>query len=269
MMDTDSINQKPSAVTRLALKWLLAVFVGCGLGSVAFSAPRPADTLRFGTPKNYTWGELSLMPEYCYDVQGELYGGPNYSTGMSDSPRSARWVALMGMDFWHMHHYCYVLADLIRLGAAGIRPQSRNAIYANMDRNLQYVLQNCKPTNPLYPEFLLRAGDLYLLQGRTNEASQAFAKARDIKPDYWPAYTRWIEFLMSLKLRDQAKTLAEEGLQHAPDAIPLRELYAKLGGSVDRLHSAGSPTIGGAATSAAPVQPIPAQTVTPLAEPKK
>jgi tetratricopeptide (TPR) repeat protein len=268
-MDNDRRRDTGSTFAAHAWKSLIAIALACGIGSPAVSSPRPADTLRFSTPKNYTWGELSLMPEYCYDVQGELYGGPDYSTGLSDSPRSARWVALMGMDFWHMHHYCYVLADILRLGAAGLRPQSRDAIYANMERNLQYVLQNCRPSNPLYPEFLLRTGDLYLLQGRTNDASQAFAKARDLKPDYWPAYTRWIEYLMSLKLRAQAKSLAEEGLQHAPDAAPLRELYAKLGGSAERLRGASSAATGPGSRDTATDAPPPAPSVTPPAEPRR
>jgi tetratricopeptide (TPR) repeat protein len=81
---------------------------------------------------------------------------------------------------------------------------------------------------PLMPEVYLRVGDLYLRKGDRPKASDAFAAARRLKPDYWPAYTRWADELVSLRLFDAAEALIDEGLLHEPNEPQLLERQRKL-----------------------------------------
>ncbi len=63
-----------------------------------------------------------------------------------------------------------------------------------------------------------------------NKANEAFSLARDLKPDYWPAYSHWVEFLMNNGKRADAMKVVTAGLEHAPNAKVLLEQYRLLGG---------------------------------------
>ncbi len=84
------------------------------------------------------------------------------------------------------------------------------------------MIRNSKPTMPLLPEILLKLGESYLQLDRPAEAHAAFEESRRLKPDYWPAYTRWIDHLLKHKQFGPARELAEEGLQHVPQHPELR-----------------------------------------------
>jgi hypothetical protein len=64
------------------------------------------------------------------------------------------------------------------------------------------------------------------------KANVAFARARALKPDYWPAYTGWIDFLIKVGKTTDAKTLAQRGLEYSPKATLLVEQYQRLGGKL-------------------------------------
>ena len=59
--------------------------------SQARVAPGPSSA-----PNGMTWGELALLPEYCPDTMGILYGDQYFNA----SPRAAGWVAQLGQGFW-------------------------------------------------------------------------------------------------------------------------------------------------------------------------
>ena len=156
-------------------------------------------------PNGMSWGELSLLPEYCRDVQGIIYGDASFNT----SPRAGKWVSSMGQDFWHMHHYCYALLSMNRAKSAGATQPQRTALWLKAEGDYNYVLRNCRPTMPLIPEVLVRLGELHLEMGKLGDAYSDFARAREIKPDYWPAYSRWVDVLMRSGKRSGARELAE------------------------------------------------------------
>ncbi len=165
--------------------------------------------------KELTKGEWALVPEWCIDSQDGPYGGPDYG-GMNKSPRAPKWVSLMGSDFWHMHHYCRGLRDILRLKQAGLSGPDRTFLIGRAIAEFEYVLGNCHPNMPLLPEVLLKKGEMHLLQQDLANAQFAFEQARKLRPDYWPAYDRWIVELVKLKRYDTARALAEEGLIHSP-----------------------------------------------------
>lgn len=169
---------------------------------------------------------MALIPTYCPDTMGFGYGDAHYNT----SPRAPRWVSMLGKDFWHLHHYCWALINLKRANRHGISPQQRKGLLQEVLSDYQYVLERANPDFLLLPEILTRAGEVELKLARSERAEAVFAKARQIKPDYWPAYTHWIEYLIAKGRRAEAKNLAQEGLEYSPTAKTLQTQFRLLGG---------------------------------------
>lgn len=177
-------------------------------------------------PENITDGELALLPAYCRDVQAIRYGNASYNP----SPRAPHWVALMGEPFWALHHYCWGLVHVRRSQAPGLAPVLRAGMLTSAVNDYFYVIQNAPRNFVLAPEIHLRIGEARLMLGQLAGAQEAFKTARELKPDYWPAYTRWIDLLIKNQQRAEAKQLAAEGLRFAPGSKELTERFRKLGG---------------------------------------
>lgn len=171
--------------------------------------------------------ELALVPGYCKDTQGFGYGDAT----TNPSPRSGHWVSLMGKTFWHMHHYCRGLIKRNRAMKAGMRFEERRDLIKSAIGEYEYVLGNNKDADfILLPEIYTRVGEANILIANPSEAEQAFAKARQIKPDYWPAYSHWAEYLIQKGKRAEAKQLVKSGLEQTPNAKVLVDQYRLLGG---------------------------------------
>lgn len=171
--------------------------------------------------------EMALIPGYCKDTQGFGYGDAT----TNPSPRSGHWVSLMGKTFWHMHHYCRGLIKRNRAMKAGMRIEERRELIRSALGEYEYVLSNNKEADfILLPEIYTRVGEANILISNPSAAEQAFAKARQIKPDYWPAYSHWAEYLIQKDKRAEAKQLVKSGLEQAPNAKVLIDQYRLLGG---------------------------------------
>ncbi len=177
-------------------------------------------------PKNITKAEMALIPKYCPDTMGFGYGDAHFNT----SPRAPHWVSMLGKDFWNLHHYCWALINLSRTNRHGFPKQLRNGILQDVLNDYRYVLDRAAPDFILAPEILTRVGEAELKLVRPERADEAFARARQIKPDYWPAYSQWIEYLIAQGRRPEAKSLAQEGLEYSPKVKTLQEQYRLLGG---------------------------------------
>ena len=161
----------------------------------------------------FTAGELAILPPYCSNMQGF----PGY-----EGPEGDRWRGLLGDDFQHFHHYCRGLRDVHFARTAVVSAQHRRFLWERSIGEYQYMIRNSKPTMPLLPEIFFKMGESYLELGRLADAQLAFESARKLKPDYWPAYTRWIDELLKLKQFATAREVAEEGLRQLPDHPELR-----------------------------------------------
>lgn len=189
-----------------------------GLIAILLSGCALAWAQSAGDPKwrGYTQGEWALMPEWCIDSQDGPYGSPEGGNWMNKSPRAPTWVAIMGQDFWHMHHYCRGLRAKLRLQRPGLSTLDRNWLIRNAISEFEYIFNNCKPTMPLMPEVYLKLGEVHLINKDLGSAQAAFEQSRRLKPDYWPAYDRWIGVLIDLKQWERARQLTQEGLSHMP-----------------------------------------------------
>jgi len=208
-------------------------------------------------PENITDGELALLPAYCQDVQAIRYGNASYNP----SPRASYWVSLIGQSFWALHHYCWGLLHVRRSEAPGLPQVQRIGMLNTAINDYFYVINNAPRDFILAPEIFLRIGEARLALGQYGPAFESFQRARELKPDYWPAYLRWVDHLMRTNQRAAAKELAMEGLRHAPSSIELADRFRKLGGGASKVvpfapaasaaPSAVSAAAAGAAASAA------------------
>ncbi len=222
---TSAIGRRRALTSVRQAAWCLGV--GIGLCVSVASAPAQTDA---GRPQ-YSQADWALLPEWCIDTQDGPFGSPSYSGeskyGRSKSPRSDQWTGIFGSDFWHMHHYCRGLYATYRLQRA-TTPKERVAALEVAIDEYRYVVRQCAPTMPLLPEVYLRMGEMYLRKDDKTLASDAFAMARQLKPDYWPAYTRWADELVSLRLFERARDIIDEGLRHSPQEAELLQRRAQI-----------------------------------------
>lgn len=185
--------------------------------------------LASAAPSEITPAEIELLPKYCVDTQGHTF---KYGR---NSPRAPYWVSLMGPSFWHMHHYCWALVNIGRARRASTPDMARTSALEEARGDIMYVLNNAEPDFILFPEIYSRLGEVELMRGQALRAEAAFAKARELKPDYWPAYFHWAEYLRNSGKRAEALKLVTSGLEQAPEALPLQKLYLLLGGVASQM----------------------------------
>lgn len=180
-----------------------------------------------GKPEDVTESEMKLIPEYCPFTmsfnQADAYG--------KTSPGGQHWVSLMGSGFKHMHHYCWGQINLMRARRSGMSSQSRWGLLTKVQADFKYVLRNTPSDFILRPEIYTRLGDVELLLKNIKGANAAFANARELKPDYWPAYSHWAEYLIRSGKRSEAKKLIQTGLKYSPTSQVLRKQYRLVGGN--------------------------------------
>jgi len=178
-------------------------------------------------PADITQTEMSLLPQYCADAQTfNGWGQSEYNR----SPNAPKWLALMGNGFWTMHHYCWALIRLGRIKSNTppvIQTGHREAALGD----LYFVVKNTPPDFIMLPEIYTKIGEVDLALRRITDASEAFARARDLKPDYWPAYSHWAEYLMLTGQKAKAREVLEAGLANAPSNATLQSMYRELGGN--------------------------------------
>lgn len=207
-------KKQPGIVSRSALRLLLALSLMAMAGSAS------------AKPEDITEPEMKLIPRYCADTMGFKYGDAYYNT----SPRAGHWISLMGKGFWAMHHYCWARINMNRAQKAGVPAQTRRALWESARGDYGYVVNNTAPDFIMLPEIYTRIGEVELLLAHPDKANLAFIHAREIKPDYWPAYSYWAEFLIAAGKRADALKIVAAGLEHAPESKVLLEQFRLLGG---------------------------------------
>ena len=214
----------------------LRLCVGGAAVCMFLPAVAPAQMSPRVTAKEVTPGEQALLPDWCIDSQDGPFGSPEGSDGLNRSPRARQWVSLMGADFWHMHHYCRGLRDLVRLKGSVLTPTERTYLLGRAINEFDYVLKICQPTMPLLPEVLLRRGESQTQMGDLVGAIDSFHGALKLKPDYWPASDRLLGVLIGLKQYDRARALADEALAASPGEPSLLARRQAIGAAVSQPH---------------------------------
>lgn len=209
-------------------------------------------------PPNISAGEMALIPPYCPDTMGFNYGDAYTNT----SPRAGYWVGLMGKGFWAVHHYCWGLIKLRRADAIGLPKVERTGLLTNVVGEFNYVLENAPADFVLRPEVLLRRGDVQLKLGDVGNAMESYQAAVQLRPDYWPAYVNWAEFLVKINRRKDAQAFLERGLTHSPNQPQLQAAYKKAGGDPQAFLRQLPPPVAAAESSAPASAPASAASAT-------
>ncbi len=205
-------------------------------------------------PPNITQGEMARLPPYCPDTMGFDYG----SATSNPSPRADYWIKSMGIgpSFWVLHHYCWAMIKWNR-GQIEAKPDKRKYFLIDASGDFGFVFKNARADLILLPEIYLRYGEVQLQLSDVGGAHESFAHARKLKPDYWPAYSKWAEFLIKSGLKAEAKKLVAEGLEHAPDSAVLRDQFKLLGGNLQEIKPSALPPIGAASGAASKEATLP------------
>ena len=181
-----------------------------------------------GGVANITDTEMALLPRYCADTH--MYqiarGG-----GGGPSPRYAHWANLMGPGFDWLHHTCWAKIHVMRSYRSGLSAYDRNFSRKMAITEYEFTIPKLQPDFILLPEFYTDLAKVHLQLFHYNEANQAFDKARQLKPDYWPAYYHWAEHLTQSGRKDEARQLVRTGLEYSPQSKSLIDLYQRLGGN--------------------------------------
>lgn len=174
--------------------------------------------------KSMTAGEKALLPAWCMDTQSFGYGDAHTNT----SPRAAHWIGLMGKTFWAAHHYCWAMIKTQRSRSPMLPPNTRAFWLQSAINDMYYVVNNATPDFVLLPEVLTRIGEAYVTQQDYAQANETFAKARQVKPDYWPPYVRWAEVLVRFGKRQEGLELVEQVIKLAPGDAELQRQFQLL-----------------------------------------
>lgn len=213
-------------------------------------------------PPGITEGEMALLPDFCQDAQGFKYGDAYYNP----SPRAPKWVALMGQTFWAIHHHCWALIRLNRAKAVGLTRLEVQSHLQNAVADFIYVINHANRDFILLPEVYTRMGDAQVKLGLYGAAMQSYQEAREVKPDYWPAYVHWADVLAKIGKHKEALALVEEIVRISPhDPIVLGH-YRRLGGNPEafvRTLPPPAPSAPTASTAAVPATEPAASQPTP------
>lgn len=207
------------------LVWIISsalFFIRLMVGSlVLMSIPITAIAL---PPNEITSEEMALSPPYCPYAQ-TFWG--------SGKPESKQWRARMGPAFDAIHHYCWGQINVQRALRSSTPRQQRQHLLSTAVNDYSFVIRNASIVDRkfvLLPEILTKRGDVQLLLSLPRDANKSFAEARALKPDYWPAYSSWAEYLVKVGKRSEARLLVKAGLEYSPSSRTLGELYRLLGG---------------------------------------
>lgn len=180
-----------------------------------------------GKPEEWTAAEVNMAAPYCIDTMGFGYGDSSYNT----SPRASHWVSIMGRSFWAMHHYCWALINLNRAQRASMPSREKRHLRETAVGDLRYVVNHSARDFIMLPEIFTTLGNTYLLLGDVRNAERSFKSAIGARPDYWPPYARWAEYLLIRgNFREEARSVVREGLTHVPGSKTLLGLWRELGG---------------------------------------
>jgi tetratricopeptide (TPR) repeat protein len=235
--------------------------VGAACVSLLLAWPAQAENMKNDT-RIPTIAEMRLLPPYCPDTQiiSRVYGRQQAPSKYDDHTKP--YVDLYGADFWHLHHYCFGLVDVVRSYRIFDRKERDGKLKKSISE-FSYVLRGVSPNSILRPELHVKRAQSLILLGRGGEAVADFKQAMALKRDYAPAYASLSDYYKEAGKKDLALTTLEEGLTQSPGDRTLLRRYSSLGGKKTFALPAAaepvaepSPAAQQAATQDAPTTPV-------------
>jgi tetratricopeptide (TPR) repeat protein len=168
--------------------------------------------------------EVAMLPRFCLYAQDYRQRVP----GGNNPEEIARWSAVMGEVFGHMHHYCYGLMNFNRATLLAREPHVRRFYLQTAIKEFDYVLERSPPNFVLLPEILTKKGEALVRQGRAPLAIEQFERAIELKPDYWAPYAYLSDVYKGTGDLQTARQVLERGLSQSPDAKGLQRRLKEL-----------------------------------------
>lgn len=169
--------------------------------------------------------DLALLPPYCKYTQDFRDKVPR---GAAADDELARWRAVLGPTYNHMHHYCWGLMKANRGALMARSDLARRHYLSDAVTEFDYVIERAPADFVLLPEILSRKGESLVRLGRGSEAIVSFERAIQIKPDYWPPYAHASDLFKDLGDNAKARELLERGIASAPDSSALKRRLTDL-----------------------------------------
>lgn len=205
----------------------LFTLAACCVTSFHFSvaqAENPKSDSRVPTQE-----ELRLLPPYCPNTQiiSRIYGRQQAPSNYD--AKTKPYVDLYGADFWHLHHYCFGLVNVIRSHREFDR-RKRDRLLRESVGEINYVLKGISPDSILRPELHVKKAQSLILMGRGAEAVGDLKRAIALNPAYSVAYASLSDYYKEAGKKELALTTLEEGLSQSPTERSLLRRYERLGG---------------------------------------
>lgn len=216
------MNLSISTTTR----YLFVFAAGC----LSLLATRPGQAADIKNDSRIpTLAEMRLLPPYCPDTQiiSRVYG--RQQAPSKYDAHTKIYVDLYGADFWHLHHYCFGLVDVVRSYRIFDKREREGKLKKSISE-FDYVLRGIRPDSILRPELHVKRAQSLVLLGRGGEAVGDFKKAIALKPDYSLAYASLSDYYKETGKKELALTALEEGLVQSPTERSLLRRYESLGG---------------------------------------
>ena len=167
-----------------------------------------------------TDAEWKMLPEYCHH-QGNVSLNHRGTNG-------DQWRVILGGDFEAIHHWCVVYVWMMRAYKVGVGSNDGKGLLSRAEGDTGYFLQRMQPDSPRAAEVYTRLGEIYLLQGKYNQAEKALKRAHEIDPKHWQAYFFWANHLFKQGRLADARLEVAAGLEQVPDNKALNALRVEL-----------------------------------------
>ena len=188
--------------------------------------------------------ELALLPPYC-----KYAGGfPEHN----NAAQVAKWRAIIGGTFEHIHHYCVGLMDVNHANLFSRSAQERLHTLSASVGEFQYVIDRAPPDFVLLPEIHTKRGESFVALNKGELAIPEFRRAIELKPDYWPPYADLSDYYKESGNLGLAREWVEKGLAIMPNAEALTRRLAELDAIAGKRGGNGSAARGAAGTAGAP-----------------
>ena len=133
------------------------------------------DFLKYN-PHKITMLEFRSLPEHC---QVRLYS-VNREESLKDNDKFKYWKAQMGVDFVHIHHYCFGLVLMQRALKCPLDSMDRKYNFQYSIDEFDYVLDKVSESLPILPNIYLEKAKALISLGRTSEATLQMLKAEQL-----------------------------------------------------------------------------------------
>ncbi len=187
---------------------LAVLTLGIGLGMQPVSA----------APFAPSASELAVLPPFC---KAKLSADPS-----DDAP----YVASIGPDWLHIHHYCFGLNFANRyFQDFGNRVAQADDLKEAIN-NYDYVLEHATPGFWMRAEIGTQKARILAAARGNAQAIAALQIALQANADYAPAYAVLSDVYRDTGQKAKALASVEQGLQRAPLDKPLQRRYKNLSG---------------------------------------